>query len=76
VPHRPAPERLEADLAHWQEELRTARETSDLPNTRPPSRRCTSSWSRPGSASPSSSPPRPRPRPAPQRARRTTPAPA
>ncbi len=31
VPGRPAPERLEADLAHWHEELRQARETSELP---------------------------------------------
>ena len=31
VAERPAPERLEADLAHWQEQLRQARETSDLP---------------------------------------------
>ncbi|MFC3898105.1 hypothetical protein ACFOWZ_42115 [Lentzea rhizosphaerae] len=35
VPHRPAPERLEADLAHRQEELRVARETSDLPEHPP-----------------------------------------
>ncbi|SEP97078.1 nucleotidyltransferase domain-containing protein [Lentzea albida] len=31
VPGRPGPERLEADLAHWHEELRLAREGSDLP---------------------------------------------
>ena len=35
VPQRPAPERLEADVAHWQEELRTARESSDLPEHPP-----------------------------------------
>jgi predicted nucleotidyltransferase len=28
---RPAPERLEADLAHWREELRQAQEATDLP---------------------------------------------
>ncbi|SEQ17056.1 hypothetical protein SAMN05216188_102283 [Lentzea xinjiangensis] len=32
---RPAPERVEADLAHWREELRVARETSDLPEHPP-----------------------------------------
>lgn len=31
VDARPAPERLEIDLAHWREELRQPRETSDLP---------------------------------------------
>ncbi|MDX8036612.1 nucleotidyltransferase domain-containing protein [Lentzea sp. BCCO 10_0856] len=35
VPERPAPERLEADLAHWQEQLREARETTDLPEHPP-----------------------------------------
>ncbi|WP_439663232.1 nucleotidyltransferase domain-containing protein [Lentzea sp. HUAS TT2] len=31
VSERPAPERLEADLVHWQEQLRLAREGSSLP---------------------------------------------
>ena len=31
LPDRPAPERLEADLAHWHEQLAKAREASDLP---------------------------------------------
>ncbi|WP_434453551.1 hypothetical protein [Lentzea sp. E54] len=31
MPGRPAPERLEADVAHWHEELRQARETRELP---------------------------------------------
>lgn len=35
VTERPAPERLEADLAHWREQLRLARETSDLPEQPP-----------------------------------------
>ena len=35
VPERPAPERLEADLAHWQAELQIARETSELPEHPP-----------------------------------------
>lgn len=35
VEHRPTPDRLEADLAHWQEQLRLARETSDLPEEPP-----------------------------------------
>ncbi|WP_223165868.1 DNA polymerase beta superfamily protein [Lentzea indica] len=35
VAERPAPERLEADLAHWQEELKNARENSDLPEHPP-----------------------------------------
>jgi predicted nucleotidyltransferase len=35
VPERPAPERLEADLAHWQEELQNARASSHLPEHPP-----------------------------------------
>lgn len=35
VPERPAPERLEADLGHWQAELQIARETSELPEHPP-----------------------------------------
>ncbi|WP_218920603.1 DNA polymerase beta superfamily protein [Lentzea guizhouensis] len=35
VDARPAPERLEADLAHWHEELQRARESSELPHEPP-----------------------------------------